>query len=250
MIKKTALWIPGILFLVLLHLSFNTANGDIFIKKVKHTDAFTLMGKQEPAKEEDTGTWISKEKYREDDGEKMSYIVRLDQNKIYLINHKTQSYSEAPLPINLDLIISDQAKQLMESMKVSAKVEDTGETSKIKDWNCRKYLIEINISMMGMNLPIKQEIWASKDLGIDLDLYHKFTREIMASNPMTEKLADEILKIKGYPVLIRVTMTMMGTEMKFKEEVISVEKKDAPEGTYEPPKEYKKSEYNPFSQQQ
>jgi hypothetical protein len=45
------------------------------------------------------------------------------------------------------------------------------------------------------------------------------------------------------------TMNMMGSEMKSREEVISVEKMDAPEGTYDIPEGYTQSEtYNPFQQ--
>jgi len=227
-------------------LSPAVAKGDIYVKKSKHTDAMTFMGQTEPAKDEEASTWISKDKFREDDGQTRTFIVRFDQNKMYFINHGDKSYSEIDLPIDLEKVLSAQAKQQMEMMQITAKVVDTGETLKIKDWNCHKYLIEISISMMGTSMPLKQEIWATKDVDIDLNLYQKFSSELVAANPMMKDMIEEMKKIKGFPIQTKFSMNMMGAEMKSQEEVISIEKKDAPAGTYNIPEGYTKSAYNPL----
>jgi hypothetical protein len=39
---------------------------------------------------------------------------------------------------------------------------------------------------------------------------------------------------------------MMGSEMKYQEEVISVEKKAAPQGTYDVPQGFTKADFNPM----
>ena len=65
---------------------------------------------------------------------------------------------------------------------------------------------------------------------------------------MFKGFTEEFKKMEGYPVLTLVSMKMMGTETKSKEEVISVEKKDAPAGTYDLPEGYTKATYNPFQQ--
>jgi len=247
--KKFFFWITALVFAFSIILCPTQAKADIYIKKIKHTDAVTIMGQTQPAKDEEGATWMAKEKMREDEGKSKSTVIRFDLNKIFVFDHIQKTSSEIDLPIDLEKVLPAEAKQMMQMMQVTANVIDTGETQKIKNWNCKKYLVEVGISMMGMNMPMKMEMWVSKDLEIDLKLYEKFYTEFLALQPMFKDFAEEFKKIEGYPVLTLFSMTMMGTETKYQEEVVSVEKKDAPTGTYDPPEEYTKTEtFNPFQQ--
>lgn len=247
--KKLFFWFTALVFAFSIILCPTQAKADIYIKKIKHTDAVTIMGQTQPAKDEEGATWMAKEKMREDEGENKTTIIRLDLNKIYVIDHTQKTYSEIDLPIDLEKMLPAEAKQMMQMMQVTPKVTETNETKKIKDWNCKKYIVEIGISMMGMNMPMKMEMWVSKDLGIDLKLYEKFYTEFLGLQPMFKDFAEEFKKIEGYPVLTLFSMTMMGTETKYQEEVVSVEKKDAPAGTYDLIQGYSKTEtFNPFQQ--
>lgn len=219
---------------------------DHFIKKTKHTDAVTVMGQTQPATDEEGAVWISKDKMRQNEGADSSILIRLDLNKIYALDHAKKTYAEIDLPIDLENILPAQAKQMFQMMQVSTKVTDTGETKKIKDWNCRKYFIDVSISMMGMNMPMTMEIWTSKDVDIDLEAYKKFSMELLAMNPFTKDLPEEFKKVEGYPVLTKGSIQMMGSESKYQEEVVSVEKKDAPASTYDLPQGYTKTAYNPM----
>ncbi|MFQ6110337.1 MAG: DUF4412 domain-containing protein, partial [Candidatus Aminicenantales bacterium] len=225
------------------------AKADSHIKKFRHTDAMTIMGQTQPAKDEEGATWMTKDKMREDEGKSRSTIVRLDLKKIYVIDHEKKEYVEIDLPIDFEKILPSEAKQMMQMMEVTAKVTETQEVQKIKKWDCKKYLVEIGFSMMGMNMPMKMDMWVTKGIDIDFNLYEKFQTEMLSLQPIFKDFIEEFKKIKGYPVLTEMTMTMMGTETKTKEEVISVEKKNAPEGTYDIPEGYSKSEtFNPFEQ--
>ena len=164
--------------------------------------------------------------------EMAKYILCAYLNKAFYIDYTKKTYSEVDMPIDLEKALGPQAKQMTQMMQqTSATFTDTGEKQKIKNWNCRKYLIEINISMMGTSMPLTMEIWASEDLGIDMDMYKKFYKETLSLNPMTKDIAEDFQKMKGFPVVTKVSMSMMGAEMKYQEEVIAVEKKTAPKGT-------------------
>jgi len=247
---KKNLWNAS--FICLIALSFLispiSSKADFYIKKLRHTDAVTIMGQTQPAKDDEGGTWLAKDKMREDQGENQTFIIRFDLNKIYFLDHSKRTYSEMDLPIDLEKILPPEAKQMMQMMQASSKVTDTSETQKIKNWNCKKYLVEISMSMMGMSMPMKMEMWATKDIGIDLKIYNKFSEEMLALNPMTRNFVEEFKKIDGYPVLTNFSMTMMGAETKYREEVVSVEEKGAPPGIYDLPQGYTKSVYNPFEQ--
>lgn len=239
----------SIAFLVTFSILFSPtfAKDDTFIKKARHTDAITIMGKIQPAKDEEVISWIAKDKMYVKEGDIIT-IIRFDLQKIYYINKKKMTYSEMDLPLDLEKALPAQFKQMMEMMEFSAKVTNTGETQKIKDWNCLKFLVEIDISMMGMNIPMKMEMWTTKDLGIDLDVYKKLYGEMLAIQPMMQGFAEEFEKIDGYPIMTMFSMQMMGTETKYQEEVLLVEKKDAPVGTYDLPEGLTKTAYDPFEQ--
>jgi hypothetical protein len=233
------------LFVLTLLLSPILAKADIFITKTKHSDEVVMMGQVQPAKDEQGISWMANDRMRDDTGD-TSTITRFDLNKIYYINNKDKTYSEIDLPVDFDKIFPAEAKQWIQMMQVTATVKDTGETQKIKDWNCKKYLAEISVLMMGMTMPMTMEMWTSKDLGIDLSTYKKFHDETLLLNPMFKNIMEELQKIDGYPVLTKTSMNMMGAETKSQEQILSVEKKDAPQGTYDLPQGYTKTAYNPF----
>jgi hypothetical protein len=225
-------------------LSPNLAEADIIIKKNKLTES-TVMGEIQPAKVEEGKTWIAKNKMREDIAES-SIIVRLDLNKIYTIDHSKKTYSEIHLPVEIDKVFPPEAKQMMDVMRIkSSSIKETAEIQTIRGWLCQKFLVEVEISMMEMNLPLKIEIWTSRSLGIDLNAYKKLSGAILSLNPFIKDLSKEFEKIEGYPVLTISSVNMMGTETKEREEVVSVEKKNVPAKIFNLPKGYEKIPYNP-----
>jgi hypothetical protein len=245
MSKKNILWLIASLFAFSILLSPSMAEADILIKKNKLTES-TVNGQPQPTKVEEGKTWIAEKKLREDIAES-SIIVRLDLNKIYTIDHAKKTYSEIDLPIEIDKVFPAEAKQIMDVMQIkSSSVREVAEIQTIGSWLCQKFLVEVEISMMEMNVPMKMEIWASKQLGIDLTAYKKFYGAMLSLNPFTKDLSEEFKKIEGYPVLTISSVTTMGTETKDREEVVSVEKKDVPAKTFNLPRGYEKIPYNPF----
>ncbi len=221
------------------------AKADFLIKSVRNTEEITLLGMAQPAKTEQGQTWIAKNKFRLDMGEH-SKIIRPDLNKIYIIDHFQNTYSDIDIPVDLGKLFPPEAQQMLQMTQVTASVSDSGEAKKIKTWKCNKFLVEVIISIMGINGALNIEMWTSKDLKIDLDTYSRFYMEALLLNPLFKGVSKEFQKLEGYPVLTRFSMMMMGGEMKYLEEVTSIEKKSAPEGTYDLPQGYVKTTYNPL----
>jgi hypothetical protein len=237
----------AILIFLAMTLSPCIAYADHVIKGKKHTDAFNMMGQSQPEKDEEMTTWIGKDKMRQDVGDATT-LIRLDKSIMYMINHADKTYSEMGLPFNLEDVLPADAKQMLDAMDISSSITDTGETQTVNNWSCKKYLVEISVSMMGMEMPIVMNMWTSKDLGVDLKEFKDLYSQILASNPMFKDFIGEFEKIDGYPVLTEFSLDMMGAQQKYKEEVVSVEKTSADAGTYELPEGYTKTAYNPFDQ--
>ena len=238
---------PASLIIIALVFSPFLANADHLIKGKKHTDAFSMMGQSQPEKDEEMITWLGKNKLRQDVGE-VTTLIRLDKDKMYIINHSDKTYSEINLPFDMEEILPPEAKQMLDTMDISSSITDTGETQTINNWNCKKYMVEISVSMMGMAMPIKMDMWTSKDLGINLSEFKELYTKTLAANPMFKDLIQDYENVDGYPVLTEFSMEMMGTQQKYREEVTSVEKTGAPAGTYELPEGYTKTAFNPLDQ--
>jgi len=237
---KKILWSTGIILFLALILFPVLAKADTHVKRMVHMDAFM----DQPAVDEEASMWVAKDKFRYDAARNMTQIVRLDKKKLYMINHGNQSFSEMDIPIDLSKALDPQAQQMMGSLQTSVTVTDTGETQQIGKWNCKKYKIEVNITMM-MSMTIEMDWWVSKDVGADLiKLYQKHYGEVLVANPMMGDLVKEIKKIKGFP--IKTEFSMMGMSMT--DEVVAIEKEKAPKGTYDVPAGYTKTDYNPFMQ--
>lgn len=241
------------LFFVLLFIALPLAvQADVYIKQKNHTDGFSMMGQNQPAKDDIFVTWMGKDMARMDHGEDSSIIVRMDKKVMYLIDHSEMRYTEMPIDSKGDIfasaiVASDlseeeqaEAKKMMEGfakmMKPKISVKETGETQKIKNWNCKKY----NMTMSIMGMTTKSEVWASEDIKIDYQLYRNLNFSLLGQTQGIEDMMKEMEKIKGIVVLSTGSMSMMGTEVKSTQELIEVAEKSAPSGTYEVPDGYKK----------
>jgi len=136
----------------------------------------------------------------------------------------------------------DQMRAMMEQTKV--RVEPTDETREINGWNCRKYRV-VKTGMM----EIEQEIWAAEDVDLDLDRY----TDLMSLSGPEGLLGDseagraqraEMDKIKGYPILTKLKMQLMGTSMESESEVRIIRREPMAAGLFEVPSDYKEREMN------
>lgn len=249
---KKKLRVFGMFFVVVCIVVPLTVQADVYIKQKNHTDGFSMMGQNQPAKDDLFVTWMGKDMARMDHGEDTTIIIRLDKNVMYMVNHAKMECAEIAIDskegifssvlASTDLTGDEQAeaKKMMEKfagmMKPKVTVTETGETQKIKNWNCKKY--DMTMSIMGTISNSK--IWATEDIKIDYDLYRNLTFALMGQTTGIEDMMKEMSKIKGIVVLQEGITSMMGTDVKSTTELLEVAEKSAPAGTYEAPEGYKK----------
>ncbi len=221
---------------------------DTFFKYKKHTDPFTMMGQNQPAKDETAIMWMGKNRFRNDVTEGQTVIMRADQKKMYMLSHNEKAYNVVDLPFDPNKMIPSEDKemagQMMQMFKMTCTVTDTGETKKIGQWKCNKYLMVMQ-GMMGAST----EMWTTKDIKIDYSAYETFADTIMGMNPMFKDMLEEMKKVQGLKVYSVTTVNMMGAKLKTTEELVEVSERAAPAGTYDVPSGYKKVDFNPMAGQ-
>jgi len=171
--------------------------------------------------------WIAGDKLRRDEGDS-SYILRLDRGKLYIVNHADKTYSELAVPGDLQKIASPPAEQLR------VQVTATKETKKIGNWNTRKYKVDLS-NPAGLHLDTT--IWASQEVA-DYRAYNQLAASLAALQPGAAEWSRKLEQIEGFPVVQEADVTMGGSHFKTREELVAVEKRDAPAEAYEIPSGY------------
>jgi Domain of unknown function (DUF4412) len=226
------------LFLILTLIVFACAflSADVYVKTKSHTGA--IMG--QPAKDQITEQWIGADKFA-NISEDQATVMDLGKKKVFMIYHKTKSYVEADLPLDIKALVPAEAAAMMNMMKATVSVTATDETKKIGEWNCKKYTMDMDMQMFKM----KSISWVTTDVPFDWKNYSErlFTTLMSSSMPfLDDKSLEEFKKFKGFQIASEMTMNLMGSDVKVTSNVLEITKKDAPAGTYSVPEGYKKQD--------
>jgi hypothetical protein len=225
------------LLLVVLLLAAPAFAGDVFVKVKTHTDAMAVMGQSQPARDDVSEQWFSATKAAQN-GKENGFIVDLDKQMAYMINHADKSYVEMPMPIDLVKILPPEAQAMAPMMQMSATVAATTETRQIGPYACTGY--DATMTVMGMQMKLR--IWASEAVPGDLAAFAAkmmpaFMQGTMRLNDASVK---EFAKIKGFQIATELTGDLMGAKIHTTTEAVEIVEKNAPAGTYTPPEGYTK----------
>ena len=215
------------------------AAADLKVVKQTHRDGFSMMGQTQPAEDSEQTTWIGDDRMIMNQGDTAT-IVRLDTNKLYVVNHSTQTFNVLDLPIDLTSLVPPEMKPMLDMMKFEVTVTPVDEHKQVGDWNARRYDMTMSSSMFTM----KSTMWVATVPGYDPVTFQKMYVQLNSLQPGMADVVDEMRKIDGLVVEQQSVMTMMGNEVGTSEKTISIEDVDAPAGTYDPPAGYNEKPFN------
>ena len=218
---------------------------DLVVTRSTHSDAMKLPGMEQPAKDSTEITWFAKDRMRVENGDQVT-IVRADLKKMYMLDVKQKTVSTVDLPIDMKKYVSAEMAPMLDQIGTMMKitVTPTTETKKIKDWNATKYTMTMSMPMGG---GFTRDIWATKDIELDSTAFNALAGTMMSSAIGGASMAADFSKIEGFTVLTEGTQKVMGQSSKTREELVSIEKKEAPEGLYEVPKGFTEKPFDPMA---
>ncbi len=213
-------------------------HADIYIKTKTHTDAMSVMGQNTPARDDVSESWIGDKVFATVTPEQ-TMIIDLTKNVAFMINPKSKTYVETPLPLDFSKILPPQAAAMAGMLKMTATVTPTTETKKIGTWNCTGY--DVNLTIMGMAM--KMRSWVSADVPFDFaDFNAKFMGNMLKGQMrLDDASAMEFAKMKGYQIASDMTGDIMGAKMHTATEVMEITKKSPPAGAYSVPAGFTKT---------
>jgi hypothetical protein len=243
--KKIALIVILILVLSLV------LGADVYMKNVERVKAFEMMGKKQKEQVEIKEQWLAENKFAQS-GKEISLIIDEDKEKLYLIIHRPKIYYEIPTTITKEQILKLAPPKVAEAIKsikiTDAKVNLTGETKKIANWNCTLTEFEMVIMIPALNMipKFKMKLWTTKDLP---SYYSKFTKVMDEFYPKyilgmlnieenSKKEMEKMEKVEGFQIAAEITVNLFGSEINIESQCLEVEEKPAPPGTYAVPDGY------------
>jgi len=235
--RKVA-WLVCFIFLI-----GGLLQADYLIKQKTHTDAISMMGQTQPARDDEVDIWISHDLNKmATHSSKQSTIIDLTKKVMYLVNHTNKTYVQMELPVDITKYLPDEMAQMVGQMvnSITVEVTPTGQKKKIGRWNCDEYNVVMNMMMM----KIQMKVWATTDVPYS---WEKVSQDMMAQVMaaqlrLNEQALKEFQKIKGQWIASETTMNMMGNNIRSTTEVVEITQKDAPAGTYQVPNGYTKKE--------
>lgn len=223
-----------------------TATADVLLTRKIHTDEVATPNGTRPAKDDTQTIWVGKDRVRLDAGP-MAYIVRIDKRKLYLLNASDQTFSALDLPVNLASYVPpedlDKFEQGKARLNISATVFPTGEVERLNGWATSKFKVQVT----SLGTSSDEIFWTTKDIEIDWATYWEAQRAVRSLQLNPESMLEQLRKIDGVTVKAeRTRTTPMGKEHSV-EELVSAERKEAPEGLYDVPADYKEKPFNGLS---
>ena len=208
---------------------------DVFVRIKTHSDPTAAGGQAQPARDDVTEQWYGPGKTAQSGGDG-GFIVDLEKNMAYMVNHRDKSYVPMPLPIDITKVLPPELAQMAPRMQMTASVTPTTDTKTIGSWPCTAY--DVSLTVMGM--PMALRVWASTAVPAALLDYASQVTPVFLQGQMrlTDESVKEFAKIRGFQVATELTADMMGARMRTTTEVVEIVEKPAPAGTFAPPAGY------------
>jgi hypothetical protein len=226
--------------LMVLLLAAQPCSADFLITTRSASEARPELGVA--AAEETRTTWVGDKRLRENTAAR-SVIVDLEAKKLFIVKHDSRKYHEFDIPVDILATVPegmrDMVDQFIKTMQMKAEVKPTDETREISGYKTKKYTI--HVSGGGMDMTVDQ--WMTNDVDFDVAAFKDLMEAVLSAQPLGTDWFKDVLRIEGYPVLAETSVRIMGEELKKRDELVSVEEKECPEGTYAPATDY---EYEPF----
>jgi hypothetical protein len=221
------------------------ARADLMLRLKGHIEGFKVGARAQEPRDADVNIWLSGDKMRRDEGP-LSAIVRLDRKKLYLINHTDKTYSVVDLPVNLAKLVAkgdqERFQQFVAESQIKARVAPAAETRKIHGWSAHRVDVELSNSH---GLRVSTQMWLTKELG-PYGAYNTMNGVLASLQPNSAEWSRKIRELDGFPVYQETTVNVGGASFKSKEEVVTVETKEVPDVTYDPPLGFNPVPYDPF----
>jgi hypothetical protein len=242
-----------IVMFLMIFLAVSFLQADVYVKNMKRVHAFEMMGKKNPQQVDIEEQWFAKNRFAVKSKD-LRIVADLDKGKINFIIPKLKSYFQFPMDMDkakLKELVPPKVFEIITSIKVSGvKVDWTGETKKIANWNCDGVNFEMSIMVpaLGLMPKMKFKSWITRDVPFDTgsvtagmeEFFAKIILNLVDVDEESKKQFEKFNQVKGIQVASEGSISLFGQELKIEIQCLELAEKSAPAGTYAIPAGYVK----------
>jgi hypothetical protein len=217
---------------------------DVLLTKKRDADEFLFQGRaSQGAKNQKVEIWIASDRVRRDDG-RTALILRLDEQKLYVIDHTDRAYTAIDLRQSAGRWT---AKAKDNFFWLDGKVGPAGEKKKVGSWQAVPHEVVLS-NEAGTGQRIRLQWWVAPDLKIEDGSLRALLRVLATFSPAGSDWMAAVLDLPGHPVLFERVEKQPDVDIKIREELISVKHGEAPKNAYEPPPGYRLMDTGEYGQ--
>ncbi len=222
------------------------AAGDFYYKEVTHSDNYFLGLRTNSRMEAYLDMWLRNNIAVREAGDKR-IIVDLDAQKFYFINHKTESYVEAPLPLDLSKLIDEDSWWRKSRPTFSGRVDKTEGSAKILNKQCDEYLVTFwQIDGDNRINFAEVKVWATTEVDYDLTALYRLLDIFRRLVKRDAAVRAELDEIKGVQMKVEFGVKRTLWSKKMIDEIVELKRTKAPDEVFSVPFGYlKKDKFSP-----
>lgn len=227
--------------MVMVYLPF--LHGDIYVKNLEHTAAYTAANQSFPESDSYSELWFKDKMVSEKPRPDKTYIFDLAKNHLIIINHKDKTYVEMSNPPDTGVVYSDQLKARNEMFRETGSVTPNNKTLEIIGKTCKGYDIKTWKVAAGANFDENNiAVWASEDVPFDMNVFNGLIncKRILFNRDATFR--ENLETIKGFQLGLDFVLNRQGAEVKISSRTIEISEKQAPEDAFTIPAGYTKKD--------
>jgi hypothetical protein len=214
-------------------------------------DHFETEGRASaPAKNSKIELWSAADRVRRDDS-RSALILRLDQKKLYLVNHSERVYTAAEVQQKRGRWTMTAApaipEQIRQVWQLKAKIEPTGEIRKVGSWQAERHRVVLS-NEAGTGGRTQLDWWVAPNLRKEDGALRTLLRLQASFDVSGDAWMTSLLALPGVPVLFEKAEKLPDVEVKTREELESVEEGEAPAGIYDPPAGYRQLDFKVYGE--
>jgi hypothetical protein len=206
-------------------------HADIQITQKVHSDA--VFGQS--AKDMTAVIYIKDRLVRQDIGDGTSWLLNIEKDAFYFINHNKKEYAEVDFK-QIEAMLQSTSPFLGE---VKTDFNKTAEKVKVNDWYAEKWEMKINAAAF----KIEVDLFISKQISLP-DSYEKFqSKWSLFAGPLV-KVMEQSQKIGGFTVKSMGKLFFMGQSINFSNETLKISEDILDLSIFELPAKYKEVDFN------
>jgi len=162
-------------------------------------------------------------------------------HRLLLIDHPSETWVEATLPLEIAAVLGEDLQRGRRDIRTTGEVRETGDTRRILGRRCPEFgITSWNSRGSSRSNPQSYSVWTSLEVPFDLDLLDEVLLNLRLLYNRDAGFRRELEKMPGLQMRLEMRHGSAITARRFVDEVVDISQGDPPDGTYLPPRGYRR----------